>query len=118
MTAKHTLDEQIATLEHNLDLRRESMANNWRESRATLVAAKARWTPLLAVGAAVLVGLELGRRRSRVASRGLPSRGLTYQARPFGPWLAAGAIALRLALSPEGQALWRKFRETAVRVPN
>jgi len=106
-TRKRSLDERIGDVERRLELRRGRIALDLLGIRERL-SRKTTWIPLGVVAGALAIGVAVARGRSRPSpvSMGREERRAGVAATVIG---LAGAAA-RLALSPQGRALWAAFR--------
>lgn len=115
---RRPLDARIADLERRLELRRTRIEYNAHEIRERL-ARKSTWLPLGAAAGAIAIGYAVARARSQDTSA--RSLYLPRPARdPRRAGLAATVLGLaggltRLALSPQGRALWQVFRRSIQR---
>lgn len=108
---RRTVNERIGDVERRLEMRRGRIEYNVREIKERL-ARKSTWWPLGAAAGAVAIGIALARSR-RPAARVLYAPRPVYEERKVGRAATIFGLAgglLRIALSPQGRALWQAFR--------
>lgn len=112
-TRKRSVNERIGDVERRLELRRGRIDYNVQEIRDRL-SRKSTWVPLGAAAGAIAIGYAVARARSQKESaRTLYMPRRTDDGRKAG--MAATILGLaggvtRIALSPQGRALWQVFR--------
>ena len=110
MTDERPLSIRMADVERRLESDRERALGEWRQTGIDVQRATAR-LPLVALGAALAIGIFVGQRP------GQPARPSATSTNALSRLLQFGALALRVALSPEVQRLLRRNSPTAYSVP-
>ena len=110
---KPTVSERIDDVERRLEMRRGRIEYNVREIKERL-ARKSTWWPVGAAAGAIAIGFAVARARSqRNAARTLYVPRRRYEERKVSKAASVLGLAgglLRIALSPQGRALWQAFR--------
>ena len=107
MSDEPTLRNEIALVEDRLAERRRRTTEDFHEVRMRVrdtARRTANWIPLAAIVAVVAGGVILGRRHVPASIASARGAGIA------GGLMALAGAALRLALSPQGRALWHALR--------